>query len=414
MAGAKGKFTDNQLKLFLGQLLKHYQYCIKKEGGSLTIHEVYDELFKATQYALESPNGYFYHLDKQEKEKVYAYFEAIFRSTPLFTSLPVQKQYSFKPNRISFNASSPFTLNEYNNYFCDETTSMSWSIVNAIAYHCHKMDLYVRNKQPSAKNDQEESDENGSAWMIILVIIGIAAFGAVLTIASLYYMFHHFLEGTERMWYGEGWVKAALMMASTLGFGGASAGLMIGFATPILTTLAISAGLNPLIAIIVVTTCVSIIGAGIASLGLSVLYDLIDKRIHSSSMDPCDPYRFRLTEEDEKRLLEKHIDPIKVKCAMIALRSEIAKQLGSDEEMPSFLSRHLGEGRKIQGILNQVRELRSGNATVIHVGDLSFDCRIPVVTEFNSLLQVYRPLPYSYSTSQNVVVEQQESLTSSL
>jgi hypothetical protein len=414
MAGVKGKFTDNHLKLFFGHLLKHYQTCITKEAGSLPIQDVYYELFKAIQYALESPKGNLYNLDKLEKEKVYAYFEAIFRSTPLFTSLPVQKQYSFVPKRTKFDLNSPFIIDESNNYSCDGTMSVTWTLLNDIAYQCHKMDLSIRKKQSSAKKDHDNSDENGSPWMIILVIIGIAAFGAVLTFAALYYMFHHFLEGVERMWYGEGWIKAALMMASTLGFGGASAGLMIGFATPVLTTLAISAGLNPFIAIIIATVCISIIGAGLASLGLSVIYDFIDKRVHSSSIDPCDPYRFRLTDEDEIRLLEKQIDPIKVKCAMIALRAEIAKQLGSDEELPSFLSRQFGEGRKIQAILNQVRELRAGNTTVIHVGDLSFDCRIPVITEFNSLQQLYRPLPYSYSTHLNVVVEQQETLATSI
>lgn len=400
MAGVKGKFTDNNLKHFLGHLLKHYQDCINRENPP-SLHEVYTELFQATQYAIESPNGSLYYLDKFEKNKVYAYFEAIFRATPIYTSLSIHDQRAFIPNRKQFSDMEPYVLAELNNYTCANEMNMNWHFLIEVAYHCHQRVLDLNKKSITSKAS-EESEVDGPGWMIVLTILGLVAIGPVLLFVSLYYMFHQFLNSTERLFYGEGWIKAALMMATSLGFGGAAAGLTLGYATPILTSLAISAGLNPIIVIIIATSCVTVIGAGLACMGMSLLYDFIEKRVNTSAMDPADPYRFRLTQQDEQRLYERHLDPVKVKCAMIALRSQMAKELGTNDEVPSFLNRHFGEGARVHNILSQVRELRAGNLSVINVGDLSFDCRLPVVTVFNSLKRHYEPLAYSDNTHLNL------------
>ena len=78
---------------------------------------------------------------------------------------------------------------------------------------------------------------------------------------------------------------------------------------------------------------------------------------------------------EEQSLVDNKLDPIKVKCAMIALRAEIAKELGNEKPIPSFLSRHFGDGAKVQELLQKVRHLRRGDIHVIEVGDLYFDCR---------------------------------------
>jgi len=199
---------------------------------------------------------------------------------------------------------------------------------------------------------------------------------AVLTFIALYYMLTELADGIERIWYNEGWLKLALTMATAVGFGSAAVVLSLNFASAPLIAFALAVGLNPVGLVIGVTVILGIIAAGIGCIAMSQLHDVIDKKLNTDAIDPSDPYRFRLTDSDEKTLEAEGLDPITVKCALVALRAEIAQKQGNEQPLPSFFSRHFGKGRGVQDLLQKVRQLRQGDLPILEVGGLRFDCRI--------------------------------------
>jgi hypothetical protein len=210
-----------------------------------------------------------------------------------------------------------------------------------------------------------------------LAILTFIFSAAVIITAALYYIISEFLNSAERLWYNEGWLRAILMSAAALTFSSLTTTMMLIFASSPIVTLSIAANLNPAIILIISGLCLSILGASLGSFAINSVYDFIEKKTHVRAIDPSDPYRFRITEDEEDILVEKYLDPIKVKCALVALRVEINCVLQNDNAIPSFLSRHLGhqKSKQVHSLLQNVRSLRRGELTEAIVGDLSFDCR---------------------------------------
>jgi hypothetical protein len=352
---------------------------------------------------VESPNGTFYQLDREEKTKVYSALETIFRSFPIYTQLPIHSQLKFKPKQPKFNASAGYIIQTANIYNCSDATLFNWLELSSLNHNCHTRSLpdlsasSVASKSSTQQDKDKATDAetrsiNSTIKMLSAMIAAVILTGtSILALFALYYIFDQFLNSIERLWYNEGWLKAVLMFTNSLIFGSASTLLTLMFASSPLMALAVFVGINPVGVVIAATVCLTAIASGIGCFTMDFLYDFIDKKCSSASMDPSDPCRYRLTEADELELLEKHIDPVKVKCALVALRAEISKLQESNDAIPSFLTRHFTAAKKIQKLLHQVRELRRGNSTVVSVGNLCFDCRYPVITRFNNASQLYQP-----------------------
>jgi hypothetical protein len=375
------KFTDNNLKLYYGNLLKHYQSCHDRLYPD--IGAIYDEMYLATQFTLESPTGSLYGLDREEKNKVYHSFNTVFRALPIYTGLSPEQRRSFNPLPRPYNPTVVYVYNDYNRYRFNDSLLFNWMLLSSMTHQCHHHHRgpsypYPGNVHghPSTNGGNRRNDSKDTSGEVIalLIIIALAAAAAVATVVALYYMLDEFLNSSERLLYNEGWLKAALMLATATAFGAASTVMSLTLASVPLVALALAAGLNPVGVVIVGAICLTIIGAGIGTFAMSMLYDFIDRKVNSDAMDPNDSARFQLTEADEQALTVKKIDPIKVKCAMVALRAEMSNLLESNDKIPSFFSRHYGKGEKIQELLKQVRELRSGVISAVKVGDLNFDC----------------------------------------
>ena len=191
-------------------------------------------------------------------------------------------------------------------------------------------------------------------------------------------MVYQFLNSAERLWYEEGWLRLVLMTAAAISFSSLTTALTFLFGAVPILTVALAASLNPMTCLIVVGICLTTIGASLGSLAMNSLFDFVEKRKSKKSIDSSDPSRFRLTEDDEENLVALHIDPLKVKCALVALRVEISRVLNSEGELPSFLNRHFGntKSKQVHALLIQVRALRRGELVELSVGDLKFDCRV--------------------------------------
>lgn len=378
------KFTDSNLKLFYGNLLNHYKECTKRLGTS-DVNAVYSELFLASQYAVESPQGSLNHLERREKEKVYKAFHTIFYALPLFNRLPPDKQRRFNPPRLPY--LSLTNIHPQYTYQCFDPTLFNWVTLNQ---NLNPYLPYLKNSTPPDDFAIKIKKSNGMIAGLVLITLIFSA--AVLTLTAWSYLLCQFLNSAERLWYNEGWMRAVLMSAAALTCSSLTTTLTLLFAASPIITVALVASLNPITVLIVTGICLASMGAGLGALAMNGLYDCVEKRNHKRAMDRSDPYRFRLTEDDEDELVEKNIDPVKVKCALVALRMEMNSVLNNEGVVPSFLSRHFGnqKSKQIQPLLQMARALRNGDISEAVFGDFKFDCRVyspPVHQQEYSLSQ---------------------------
>ena len=370
MPNRNSKFTDHNLKLFYGNLLNHYKDSTKRFGSS-DVEAVYRELFLATQYAVESPQGSLSHLPRweKEKEKVYTAFHTIFYVLPLFTRLSPDKQRSFNPPRTfhhSLNNTSPPYI-----YNCSDPKLFDW-------IHLHDS-IQPRSsylKSPLL-NLHERKNRHSSVLWAGLAIVSLAFSAAVITLAAWYYLFYQFVQGAERLWYNEGWMRMVLMSATALTSSALASTLTLICVTSPIVTVAFALNLNPLSMLIVAGICLSSVAASLGALSSNTLYDFIERRTHKRSIDAADPERFRLTEDEEDNLMEMQIDSTKVRCALVAIRVEMNRIQNSEESVPSFLNRHFGSQKQkdTHALLQLSRVLRQGKVSEACIGNLSFDCR---------------------------------------
>ncbi|MGC1181601.1 hypothetical protein [Legionella sp.] len=388
------KFTDHNLKLLYGNLLTHYKECIKDYNNDILA--TYNKMYLAVQYAVNY--GSLSHLVYEEKQKVYASFNAIFYALPLYRKLSEIDKHTFSPIHPEPRPKTDYVINNYTNYNCNDSIFYNWMLLRAISSNFHHYpsthpgcDYTGSKDDPHRHRDKKNRNESLAELMGLLILIALAAWAATLTLIALYYMFSEFLNSVERFYYNEGWLKAALMLASSTVFSAAAAVMSFSLGSAVLISLAIMAGLNPAAIVVTGTVLFAIMGGGLGCFAMSTFYNFINKQVNKDAMDPTDPLRFGLTAKEERHLIDTGLDPIKVKCALVALRAEIASLLESEKPIPSFLSRMFGEGAKVQECLQLSRQLRNGLIGRVEVGDLVFDCKTMVVPQ--PVLQ-----PSSYNT----------------
>lgn len=365
MPKRSSKFTDHNLKLFYGNLLNHYKECTKRIGSS-DAETVYRELFLATQYAVESPQGSLNHLPRVEKEKVYTAFHTIFYALPLFTGLSPDRQRSFNPLRSSYN----YLLNTSPQYIynCTDPKLFNWVNLNE---NLNSSPYLVSNEAAQLK------PKHSSAFWASVAFITAVFSAVVLTLASWAYLFNQFINSAERLWYKEGWMRAALMSTTALASSAIASTLTLIYAAEPVVLVAMAMNFNPISMLIISGICIASVAAGLAALSMNSIYDFVEKRSYKRSIDSAEPQRFALSEDEEDVLFEKQIDPIKVKCALVAIRIEMNRVLQSEEAIPSLANRLFGskKHRETQALLQTARSLRRGELIQATVGDLSFDCR---------------------------------------
>ncbi|WP_454781023.1 hypothetical protein [Legionella sp. WA2022007384] len=377
MSDLSTKFTDLKLKQLYGHMLNHYKHCMDRH---LDATAMYYEMYGAVQYSLESPYSSLSSLDGEEKIKVYAAFNKIFYALPFYRNLTATQQRDFNPKPPKFNPQVKYETNIYNNYSHHDSTLTNWLILSYVLdsrHHARHHDSSCCFPSNHHGHSSSSNDDLGKL-ILALLVIALAAIAAVLAFIALAYMVDEFASSMERFYYGEGWLKGALMFATSLAFGAGSASLTLNFAAAPLIALAVAAGLNPVGIVILGAVLFTTIGAGIGCWAMSMMYDSINTSANKESMDPEDPQRFQLTAAEEESLRQKTIDPIAVKCAMVALRAEIANVLGNEKPIPSFFTRYFDEnGSEVNELLTKLRKLRRGEMSIVDVGNLRFDCRLP-------------------------------------
>ena len=351
----KKKFTDNQLALLAVELRRDYDALIRKRG--MTAAEIYKELLNRIHGNLNNEESTLNDLPPEEQEKVYTVLNTVFQSTGSYGYVKgISNLLVFREEDLTKKTNlHPSCL------YCATTDAVfTWAMLDMIKKR--RNDIYGLDNGNSSNDyddilsrvEESNSTKNGDD-LGSLFFVGIVVAAGALTFVALYYIISQTLNSMERFWYDEGWLQASIALATMVAAGSAS-GLLAGFllAAPF-ATLAFAIGLsNPVSVIIIGTVCLSIIGAAGSWFITKQIQDYVIKKSNPDALDPKDPHRFTLTAEEEANLSEKGMDPLKVKCAMVAIREEMGKK-----QVPSLLQR-LTFSREKQEYLNEIRKLRRG------------------------------------------------------
>jgi hypothetical protein len=352
------KLNDNLLaRLYLG-VARDYQ---QMAGEGFSIFEIREELSYQLNYELWISGSPLTRLDYTEKLKAGNVLDTFLDACPLTQRLTPQVYndlYSYPTVSASF-----FTilLTKHQGYYEDSETPFTRLKLGSLMDPTHTYEGNYR-KQPKQKKS------NAFAYFVLLTV-SLIYFTA--TLVAFYYMISEFIDSVERFVYNEGWFQAGLSIAGLLA--GAAVGTLFGLylaAMPIIM-FGIMAGLaNPIGLAIAATVCLAIIGAALFC-GLANWVQPDNKK----ALDPKDPHRFALTDSEVRDLEDKGLDPLKVRCAIAALRQEMGQ-----EEVPSLLNRLFTKsGGEKQALLKQVRQLRRGELNPDEnfvVGNLAFDLKL--------------------------------------
>jgi hypothetical protein len=215
------------------------------------------------------------------------------------------------------------------------------------------------------------SSSGGGDGAAIMAIIFLVLFLVFLSCIAIGYLFYEVEDYLERLYFNEGQAQA-LMSLMIIAASTTASSLIACFlvATP-LTLLAFAAGISsPVGFIIFVSCCIGLFGGAGANLINSFVQDKFNEKMSSELLVPKDPYRFTLTTEEEQDLFAKDIDPIKVKCALIALSLK-----HDNKPKKSFFAKNR-HNEKVNDTIQKVRKLRSGTAfnNTVKVGDMNFNC----------------------------------------
>ncbi|KTD32977.1 hypothetical protein Lnau_2625 [Legionella nautarum] len=370
------KFTDNMLTQFQLSMLKDYQR-LNAEGKS--IEEISKFIRDKFEFNLIYNNeSSLWRLPEGEWQKARTVLDTFLAAVlPKEEALP--PQWLFPPIMFTVIQLNEFRERRDDYYYCSLADSIFyWSLLDSLTYDHHLHHLHDAaasvgtndNGYGDSLNNVSDKDK-ANLWAFLLLLL-ISTVAIVLTFIAIAYLFVEFFETMERLWHNEGLWQAMISMLSAIAFGTASGWLTALFlATPI-TALAVAAGVNPVGMVILGVICLTFIGAGAGCFITNSLQNYLVKIRNPEALDPQDPHRFTLTKAEEENLIAQNLDPIKVKCAIAALRQKLGKN-----ELPYYITRLFNSDK--QEIIEQVRELRRGKLSAIEIEiggtKLNFDLR---------------------------------------
>jgi|GEM_PF-2406219 len=399
------RLSDKQLATLYYDLANHIEDCKQRNPRPSPI-EIYDELWNEVTYTLygQASQSTLKNLDESEKRKAYTVLNTIFYASPLYperripgtTPPPAYNRYP--------DLNQPVIINVNHHYhgprYCQNNDLMfTWLMLRSMNHTpvTHSTYAYstnfnrpnqhghaAYNQHGHANQNKKKTDGSVLAAVVLLCLVIAAAAAAFI---AAYYLIREALNSGERFFYNEGWLQASVSLMSMAIGAVASAMLATAFATSPLTALAISAGIaSPAGVAMFGVIALSIIGAAVVCSITNQVQALVIPHLNADALDPSDPHRFALTDAESDRLVAKGLDPIKVKCAIVALRAEIAEI--AKEPVSSFFSRR---SQAVKGSLDSIRQLRQGELLGVNAGEMNFnDFQLEQIQQ-QSVQQHYEP-----------------------
>lgn len=333
------KFTDSQLASLYIKISHEYKK-LKSEGS--TDLEIYKKITNSLSYEFTQAGSNFSNLENQEKAIPFIVVNTFFSA---LTS-------ESRPNYIFYPQPNVNLIYTYNHKFYSPTNDVlfTWLLLDSLHHHSFH---YHHHHHQSDNSHGHSSKKNEQQVYLLLVLL--AAITAGTALIATYYILREMLNSAERIMYNEGTLQAVLSISSIVASGFASAILSTLFASSPLAMFALAAGIsNPVGFVIFGLVSLTLIGAALGCFITNQVMNFVAKDLNKDSLDPMDPHRFGLSDEESQLLLSKGFDPIKVKCAMTELHMRIGK------EMPPLLHRLFSDSNDTQEYLNKIRKLRRG------------------------------------------------------
>ena len=382
------KLTDRQITELYFAISNHYKDCSER-APAMDPAEIYNEISTALYWQINSGlNPQYRDLDADEKTKMYTVLDTFFHASAQYRRVQREEQQRAFFN-LSARAAQPQPIHIHHHYpesdryySRSDNFLLNWMLLrelNRPYYPGGNLPVPAASQNVDHGHRKDDSNKNAEFWAMLLLII-LATIAAVLTVIAMYYLLNNTLSGLERFWYNEGWMQASLslmgMAASTV-----IATMLAPLAAAPIASLALAAGIiNPAGVVVMGLACVAVMGAATGSYLFNIIEGYSVSRANGNALDAGDPNRFTLTDAEAEKLVAKDIDPIKVKCAIIALRADMG------DENTSYLRRNTD----VQDGLNKIRKLRRGEISAVPVKEMSFNCRIDALQQ-----QPVPPPPYS-------------------
>ncbi len=342
----KFQFTDRQLSLLFLSLEKDYKTYTQE---NLSMDDKYDFLCSSLDYALnQDQNSSLYNLSTSDKDKAFTVLNTLFDAVQTESSR-FDRRRPFKP------------------------VDFSTSRIN-YPHYCHHHGLFWADfflwrpyYYPSSNNVENNSNskQNGSVLLAIFILF-ILILLMFITLFALDYLFSSIQSNIERLIYNEGILQTILSMMLFAACAASVSTVIYFFLSAPITSLCLAAALaNPIAVAVISLTCIGIIGTAL-SVGLSntaLNYGMASA--YPNALIPMDTGRFNLTESESQKLVEKGIDPLKIKCAIVALYEHYDKD--HDSAGASLL---FWRNQQNQKIIEAVRKLRRGELVTFNLADI--------------------------------------------
>jgi hypothetical protein len=341
------KLTDRKLSELLNNLAINYKN---------NPNDIYNFVYYSMQ-----PGGVYFDLDRKEQEKVWQvldiFLDAISKSgRQVKRSDTINITQGYKWNDALFSPRSSYHSNSF--IYIDTCNSSS-----SFYHHGH---------HSGGCFGGSSSGSGGDDCIVVLVIVLIAIIAAIASAAALY-LARQAYNDLDRIWYNEGRFQAVVSLALMAGTAVAVGMLMDFVLTGVFASFLLGVGFsNPVgLAIFTVFCITGIVTAFLNPLG-QALQGKATELLNSQALDPREPSRFTLTDSEAARLIEKDIDPLRVKCAIVALHASLeGKETNAYKQYSFFEERSL----EAQDVLTKIRQLRAGEIDTVKVRGLDFNCK---------------------------------------
>ncbi|MDF1757886.1 MAG: hypothetical protein P1U74_06275 [Legionellaceae bacterium] len=221
-----------------------------------------------------------------------------------------------------------------------------------------------------------QMDGQAAALAAIILMVLAVVFIAVISLA---YLSYEFTNCFESMYYNEDAITAFMnLLINAAGVAGSTLIAYYLVMAP-LAALTLAAGIsNPIGLVVFVAICLGLGGGALISSLSNFSQRKISEAYYQDSLAPQDRGRYTLSIYEEERLIEKNIDPIKVKCALVAMSLEI----GNRPCRRSFFADDRYND-SVKKTLQDIRDCRSGNMpnSKVQVGKMNFDCSKTIIPE---------------------------------
>lgn len=394
MGAGVQKLTDRQLtSLYLG-LAQHYAECVEDK---MSIPQMYNELFSSIDYTLnnDASTSPLKDLSAEEKTKVFSILNAFFHATPEYRNIPKNlkgKQFfndgTLPPKVVIINQ---VRIQRCSYYRCNNDRLIDWLILDNIMNNSHRRGYYTshynrNHSYPSNTSNKHHNHRNSSSKgdnvfeKLVVVIVGTAILLG--SFIAMMYILTQANDWIQRCVWNEGWMQATFAL---LGMA-----VAVGIATFLIETIAFSAIMafiasagfsNPAgLATLAIMGLGVIVGVGISY----VIQEKLPKKSNVDAIDPLDPERYKLSDSEAANLVSLNIDPLKVKLAIVALRSEMG-QSADPRSLFRWLSNEDKNDKalknKVRHNLSVIRDLRFGKISVVQVGEMRFDCSMDALSK---------------------------------